>query len=203
MSVDHSNITAHGGAAIYGWSVYVTNSLITSDQDGITPVNLGGSRQSVIQGNVIFRDGTTIRGYHHDGIQLWQGGNVLVEGNYVHGWATSAIMLKSDHGPIRNITVTGNWLANETGYVVIYVMNGGHGRPQMVTITDNVIRAGKIPIFTAPPGSPGAVFVKTEQERTAAIRAGDASAAEWIVWNHNVDASGKPIDPPGGYHTAR
>jgi ABC-type tungstate transport system permease subunit len=43
-------------------------------------------------------------------------------------------------------------------------------------------------------------FVHTEEQREAAIKAGNAAAKNWIVWNNNYVASTHAVlPPPGGW----
>jgi len=192
--IEHNTIRAERNA-VKGLSMIVRFNEITSENDGITPTGGPGALPSVITYNRITRDGTQRGDAHHDGIQLWQGGSVTVRRNWISGWRTSAMMIKSDVGPIRRVRIVGNYLANPTGVYTLYVMSGGFGRPKYVTVRNNVFGPGR-PIF-----SQGAVFVRSEEERADAVASGDQSAAEWIVWAGNTRSSGRPVVPPGGWRT--
>ncbi|MFC5381926.1 right-handed parallel beta-helix repeat-containing protein [Aquipuribacter nitratireducens] len=183
-----------GGAAVGGEAMVVRHSNITGNTDGLNPVRSSGTAKTVIEYNKIWRDGTRYQDKHHDGVQFWQGGDTTIRRNWISGWNTSAIMIKTDFGPINNVLIEENYLANPTGYFTMYSRDGGHGRPQMITVRNNVFGGGT-------PISPeaGTRFVRTEQERADAIARGDASARTWIVWYGNIDTSGRVVAPPGGW----
>ena len=213
---DHNSTTASaivercdlavGGNALAGLALTARYNRITSTNDGITPTGGAHGRRTVIEYNKIVRDGSRLESKHHDGIQFWQGGNALIRRNWISGWHTSAILMKSDlelqpgDGPVRNITIEENYLANPTGHYILYVRDGGRGRPRFITIRNNVFGPGG-PISSGGTPSDQATFVRTVEERKKAIAAGNADAAEWIVWDGNISArTGKEINPPGGWH---
>jgi hypothetical protein len=217
-SLLHSKIRAYQGlparalvtqstsyAPVTGQAVMVQNSRITSQGDGINPTGGKDGPTSLVEYSCIERDGTRVADAHHDGIQIWQGGNAVIRRNWISGWNTSAIMLKSDRelndgdGPVSHVRIEQNYLANPAGHFILYVRDGGKGRPQYVTIVDNVLGPGS-PISSGRSPKDRATFVRTEAERDAAVLAGDESAVEWIVWSGNTDAeTGLEITPPGGW----
>jgi hypothetical protein len=201
--IEHSTVmasTGRGATGVTGSSFVAQFNDITAINDGITPTG-EGSHQSVIQYNKIHRDGSVLGSAHHDGIQFWQNGNAVIRRNWISGWQTSAILIKSDLTPISHITITENYLANPTGYFAVYVRDGGHGRPRYIDITNNAFGPRATPISSGSNKATEATFVRTAARRQAAIDAGNASAAEWIVWSGNYYASGpkkgKEIAPPG------
>lgn len=76
---------------------------------------------------------------HHDLLQMVGGRDVLVVHNRLAHVAdeTSAIMLKSDGGPIDNVLIQDNLIAG--GYYSVYVYAGAHGAPTNVRIAGNMI----------------------------------------------------------------
>lgn len=205
LDVLSCDVTASSGNAITGTAAVIRRSDITSTNDGITLTGGAYGPQSVIEYNKIWRDGTRLGDAHMDGIQFWQGGNTVIRRNWISGWSNSAIIIKSDleadpgDGPVRNVLIEENYLANPSTYYTLYVRDGGFGRPQMITIRNNVFGPGR-PISAGSNGDEQAVFVRTEQQRADAIAAGNAQAAEWIVWHGNIDAAtGQEIVPPGGW----
>lgn len=197
--------TVTGPTAISGEAVWVDHSHIMSTNDGVTPTGGLHGPPSVIEFNKMERDGSQFGDNHHDGIQLWQGGNVTIRRNWISGFHTAAILIKSDleqvpgDGPIRNVLIEENYLANPTGYFSVYVRDGGKGRPQFVTIRNNVFGPGT-PVSSGDTPQDEATFVRTERQREEAVAAGVADAAEWIVFHGNIDAvTGEEIVPPGGW----
>jgi hypothetical protein len=203
-----SSVSGGPNAAV-GGSVDVTNSYLTSDQDGVHPLGQNpASLPSVISYDRIQRNGVSTagsNGFHNDGVQMWKGSNVVISRNWISGWATSAIMLKtdelnSDGTPLNHVTITGNYLAT-TGYFTLYIISGGQGLPQYVSVTNNVFgpnRSNNSSGNIAP--ASGQKFVKTAAQRTRAVKAGVAGAASWVVWSGNTDArTGAEVAPPGGW----
>jgi hypothetical protein len=208
--VEHSDLAAGAPKSdgAFGLALIMRYDTITSTNDGISPTGGAGGPQSLIEYNKITRDGSRIGTEHQDGIQLWQGGNAVIRRNWIDGWNTSAIMLKSDlewhvgDGPISNVLIEENYLNNPTGQVTLYVRAGHFGRPEYVTIRNNAFGTGATPISSGSGPSDEAVFVRTERERSDAVAAGDRSAATWIVWSGNYWAdTGKEIVPPGGWRS--
>lgn len=216
------------GNAVTGQAFDVRHNHITATNDGLTPSGGATGTRTTIAYNKIEGPSTRIGDRHHDGVQLWQGGNATIRCNWIDGWDTSAIILKSDRelaegdGPIRDVVVEGNYLANSLGNYVLYVRDGGKGRPEFVTVRDNVFgpvgQGAKVSTGTGPGDQ--ATFVRTEEDRREGIArqeadpgilahreddhgmtGGAARAETWIVWNGNVDlATGEELVPPGGWH---
>lgn len=204
--VEFSEVSSSANG-LSGNALVVNHSKVSSQVDGINPTGSPRSPVTLIEYNKIWRDGTRVGKNHHDGIQLWQGGNTVIRRNWVSGWDTAAINLKSSRearpgdGPIKDVMIEENYLSNPSGHFIIYVRRTALGRPQMVTIRNNVLGEGS-PINTANAEQESAVFVRTEAERQRAILAGDESAREWIVWYGNVDAvTSADIPPPGGWRS--
>lgn len=198
--------TVGGSNAVSGSAAIVEHSLLTSTNDGVTLTGGAHGLPSLVENNWIERDGSRVGNNHHDGIQLWQGGNLTIRRNWISGFQVSAILIKSDleqvpgDGPIRNVLVEENYLANPTGYYTMYVVDGGKGRPQFVTVRNNVFGKGA-PISTGASAAGQAVFVRSDAERDAAVADGVAGAAEWVAWTNNVSAAtGAEIVPPGGWY---
>ncbi|MDQ1710314.1 MAG: hypothetical protein QOG49_1699 [Frankiaceae bacterium] len=208
----HSTVNTNsnpGMHAVYGASLVVEYCDITGAEDGIDPTG-EASRPSLIQYNKIHRDGTTVGDAHSDGIQFWQRGHATITRNWISGWSTSAILIKSDIGPISHISIRENYLANPTGWYVLYVLDGGKGRPTYVDITGNKFgstgRGGRgkaYPVMTGENGAAETKFVRTAAQRQTAVAAGNKSAAAWVVWSGNTWAdgphAGQEIVPPGGW----
>jgi hypothetical protein len=204
VQVDHSDVLSPANG-IAGLSVTVRHSYINTGNDGITPTGGSLGQPSLIEYNKIVRDGTQIEDRHHDGIQFWQGGNAVIRRNWISGWHTSAILIKSDRelrpgdGPVSNVLIEDNYLANPTSHWTLYVVDGGHGRPRYITIRNNAFGPGG-PISAGEDPQSQAVFVRTERERDDTVAAGNDEAAEWIVWHGNYRAdTGEEIVPPGGW----
>jgi hypothetical protein len=206
--LDHDDISV--GAAVTngvtGLAMTVRNSKITSTNDGIAPTGGAHGPQTLIEYNKITRDGTRIGTQHMDGIQFWQGGNAVIQRNWIDGWANSAIIIKSDlelrpgDGPISNIVIQENYLENSTSYFTLYVRDGGKGRPRFITVQNNAFGRHGMPISSGSSPYNQATFVHTEKQRSDAIAAGNPQAAEWIVWSGNYYADdGTPVAPIGGW----
>jgi hypothetical protein len=186
---------------IIGASFTSRSNYITANEDAIDP---NGAGPYLIEYNKLYRDGTNFGTAHHDGIQFWgPGGNAVIRRNWISGWTTSAILIKTDLGPISHVTITENYLANPTGWFVLYVRDAhtGFGRPTFVDITNNKISSGGLGgsgsgSFAVSTGDDNrtagleATFCHTAAQRQAAIDGGNASAATWIVWSGNVWADG-------------
>jgi hypothetical protein len=108
--------------------------------DGINPYS-----DAVIEANWIH--GIAVPGLHSaphaDGIQMTKGSNVVIRGNFIDipidsGMASSnsAIFLKSDMGPISNITIENNWL-NGGNYTIYSLAANGNGAPTGVRVVNN------------------------------------------------------------------
>ncbi len=181
-------------SGVYGAGSYtIDRSFITSDGDGINPTGPG---QKVIKNTKIWRDGTRVGTKHQDGIQFWKGGNTLISQNWISGWQTSAIMVKADLGPISNVTIDSNYLNNPTGYFQLYLCPAGNSLKN-ITVTNNAFGKSS---FTASTCGANLTFVHTEKQRQDAIKAGNKSAASWIVWNGNhIAGTDKVVAPPGGW----
>ena len=190
LSAEHCTI--NGG--VYGEGSYVLDhNFITSQGDGIDPTGKG---QKVIQYNKIWRDGTRVGEKHQDGIQFWQGGNTLIRRNWISGFGTSAIMVKADHGTISNVTIDSNYVNNPTGYFQLYLCPQSHALVN-ITVTNNAFGKATSVVSTC---RAKLTFVHTEAQRQAAIKAGNAGAANWIVWNNNYVAETHAVlPPPGGW----
>jgi hypothetical protein len=187
-----SRCTINGG--VYGPGGFtLDHSFVTSSGDGMDPTGPG---KKVIQYNKIWRDGTRVGTKHQDGIQFWQGGNALISHNWIGGFQTSAIMVKADLGTISNVTIDSNYLHNPTGYFQLYLCKAGHDLKN-ITVTNNAFGKSS---FTASTCHDNLTFVHTEAQRQAAIKAGNAGAASWIVWNNNyVAGTNAVVAPPGGW----
>ena len=183
--------TITGGVSGDG-SFTLTHNDITSQTDGIDPTGPG---YKVIESNKIWRDGTRVGKRHEDGIQFWQGGNALISGNWISGWQTSAIMLKADYGVISNVTIDSNYLNNPTGYYQLYLCRSSYNL-ENITITHNAFGKSRFAVGTC---DDKYTFVHTEQQRAAAIAAGNPAAIYWVVWNRNyIVGTGATVPPPGG-----
>jgi hypothetical protein len=197
---DVFSTSTKAGNGVVGASFVAQFNDITASNDGITPTG-EAAHQTVIQYNNIHRDGTTLGSSHHDGIQFWQNGNAVIRRNWISGWTTSAILIKSDLSPISHITIDENYLANPTGYFAVYVRDGGHGRPTFIDITNNAFGWRATPLSSGANAASEATFARSAAVRQTAIDAGNTSAAAWIVWSGNYYADGpkrgKPVPPPG------
>ena len=78
---------------------------------------------------------------HADGVQMVNGSNVTIRGNYFDmphdepGYNNSQVMIiKSDIGPVSNVTIDGNWI-NGGGFSVQIIAKNGPVND--VVITDN------------------------------------------------------------------
>jgi hypothetical protein len=182
--------TINGG--VYGEGSYTLEyNFITSQGDGIDPTGQG---HKIIQYNKIWRDGTRVGDKHQDGIQFWQGGNTVITRNWIGGFGTSAIMVKADHGPISNVVIDSNYLDNPTGYFQLYLCPQSHGL-SYITVTNNAFGKATSVVSTC---RAKLTYVHTEEQRQAAIKAGNGKAASWIVWNNNYVASTHAVVPPPG-----
>lgn len=197
--------------AVQGYAFEARFNDITAGLDGLTPTGgptdepLPERRRTLIEYNWIHRDGSRVEDRHHDGIQLWQGGKLTVRRNLVQGWANAAIILKSDKAPIDDVVIEDNHLEAPNNFIV-YVRDGGFGRPTGVTIRNNAFGRGSGGDIVSTGNSPDdqAVFVRTEEERAAAVADGVDGAASWVVWDGNYDAeTGDEIVPPGGWRDDR
>lgn len=225
--VEHCDVGAPGNG-VSGLAMVVRHSRVSTGNDGLTPTGGAKGVETVIEYNKIERDGTRDGDRHHDGVQLWQGGNATIRRNWISGWDTSAVMVKSDKelepgdGPVADVLVEENYLHNPSGHYAVQVRDGGQGRPRFVTIRDNAFGPleGEA-VSTGPSPSEQAVFVRTEQQRDRAVAAQEADpgvldrrvsehgmtedqadARTWIVWDGNVWAeTGEEVTPPGGWHT--
>lgn len=117
---------------------------------------------------------------HVDGIQMGGGQNgVLIKGNSIRSWDTSCIIMKCDwdaSSPIRNVTVDGNWLRNETGKqtaATIYAYSN-KAYVQNIVISNNVIE----------PGYAGALAYDTSAAQNA------------VTWTNNKTLTGVVIPKP-------
>lgn len=122
----------------------------SSDQDGYTMrrteiANVGDGAfvgsGSVLEGNWI-HDLHVGGGVHNDLIQMVGGSNVSITGNRLeHNQVqTSAIMIKADLAPIKNVEISGNRIAG--GSFSVYVHGGAHGTPDGVQVRNNTVVAG-------------------------------------------------------------
>ena len=187
-----ANCTINGGVEGSG-GFTLDHSFVTSNGDGIDPTGAG---YKVIEYNKIWRDGTRVGKKHEDGIQFWQGGDALITHNYISGWQVSAIMVKADVGPISNVTIDSNYLNNPTGFFQLYLCPAKHGIFG-ITVTNNAFAKATFTVSTC---RSRLTFVHTAEQRQAAIKAGNASAASWIVWNDNYVADTHAVvDPPSGW----
>lgn len=170
-------------------------------EDGIRPCPLPGS--ALPAGPSFIRDSDIINSdgrngtIHMDGIQVWMGGNLVVERCHVNGWWQSAIMLKSDWGPIDDVLITGCYLTGAQ-YFQLRIIDGGHGRPTNVSIIDVVVDAGykggAHPINTGDDRcttTSQTRYVRTEAERLDPT---------WVVYSGVVDRDGVEIPPRGGWY---
>lgn len=226
--IEHSEIRSDNGNGVSGVAAIVRHSLIATGNDGITPTGGATGTPTLIEYSKIEGPGGRRGDRHHDGVQLWQGGNVTIRRNWISGWHNSAIIIKSDRemkpgdGPIRNVLIEENYLANPDGHYALYVRDGGKGRPQMVTVRNNAfgpVASGDKVSTGRNPGDQ-AVFVRSERDRRAAIAEqqgdptvlerreqqlgmtdGRADARTWIVWYGNYHAQdGRELPPPGGWY---
>ena len=108
--------------------------------DGINPYS-----DAVIEANWIH--GIAVPGLHPgphaDGIQMTQGSNVVIRGNFIDvpinagmASANSCVFLKSDMGPISNVTIENNWL-NGGNYTIYSRTANGNGAPTNVRVINN------------------------------------------------------------------
>jgi hypothetical protein len=193
--IAHKSITAPGAGSsgIYGASFTAQYNDITSEEDAIDFVGTG---PYVVEYNNLHTS-SSAAGAHADGIQTWNGSNMTIRRNWISGFSTSAVLLKTDSGPISNVKITENYLANPIGYWTIYVMDAGNGfgRPTFVDITNNTFGAGGLIASGSAWGSQ-ATFCHTAAQRQSAINGGNAAAAAWIVWDGNKDVNGNIVAPP-------
>ncbi len=108
--IDHVELDGRGDSrtmGLVGASVTVRNSDIHGTGDGI---KLGA--QSVYEHNYI-HDLSRNGNQHSDGMQLTGGSNIVIRNNTIDWTAglNSAIMLKADFAPIRNVQVVDNFLS--------------------------------------------------------------------------------------------
>lgn len=198
-------------AMIDGVGFYITGSRFGSvdapdgthrrpREDGLRPCPLPGSplpaQPSVILDSDIINTDGRYGAAHMDGLQLWQGGNLLVRGVKISGWWQSCIMMKTDHGPIDDVTIDGCSLSGAL-YFQVRVIDGGHGRPTNVTITNNVIArgtgGGTNPVNTGDDFcrvSTQTTYVRTEAERLDPT---------WVVFDANISPEGVELVPCGGW----
>lgn len=193
--------------AVQGLAFEARFNDITAGLDGFAPTGgptddpLAARPRTLIEYNWVHRDGSRAEDRHHDGIQLWQGGKLTVRRNSIEGWANSAIILKSDKAPIDDVVIEENFLDAPNNFI-LYVRDGGHGRPTGVTIRNNAFGRGNGGDVVSAGDNPNdqAVFVRSEEERAAAIADGVDGAPTWVVWDGNYDATtGEEIVPPGGW----
>jgi len=155
--------SADSNSAILGSGTFLRND-ISKTENGI--VLQGG--KSVVKANYIhdLLDGG--KDPHYDGISV-QGGqdDVLIEGNHVTARDTSAIFIKDDFGPIKNVRVIGNYCDGNPGYQIYSDARGGKGGISGVQIKDNVLKKGGYGYLSIENNSP--------------------------VISGNMDLSGKPI----------
>jgi hypothetical protein len=185
--------TGAGVSAIFGASFTVRDVAITSEEDAIDSI---GDGPFLVEYSKLTTS-STAAGAHADGVQSWAGSNMTFRRNYITGYSTSAMLFKTDKGPISNITISENYLANPTGYWTLYVMDAGNGfgRPTFVDITNNTFGPGGH-ISSGSAWGSQATFCHTRAQRQAAIDGGNAAAASWIVWDGNTDATGNIVAPP-------
>lgn len=195
--VENSTIMSEVSSGVSGSSMVVRNSYVSSlTNDGLNPVGSTKELPSLIEGNRIERTQPRYGDSHQDGIQMWSGSHVTVRRNWISGYSTSAMLLKTDQGPISHITIEENYLANPDGFVVLYARDSNFGKPEYVTVRNNTFGKGS-PISA----EPDTVYVRTEQERASAVASGVRGAATWIVWSGNVDVNGREIAPPKGWRS--
>jgi hypothetical protein len=74
---------------------------------------------------------------HPDGMQAPRAEGVVIRRNWIDvpAGGNSAIILKTDFGPISGVTVQENYLNG--GNFTVYVRNGGHGNPTNVRLLNN------------------------------------------------------------------
>jgi len=97
-----------------------------------------------IDGNTLIQDSYVhdlnfCCGYHSDGSQTTQGSNITFRHNTIQGGSNDPIWLKSDSGPISNVTIDNNKLqgtgtpSNESSYDL-----GVEGSVSGVSVTNNL-----------------------------------------------------------------
>lgn len=190
--VDQCSITATGAArAIEGASGIVRGCYLTSNQDGLTFIGGTASAPSLVEDCHILGPGVQVADYHQDAVQLWTGGHLEIRRSVLTGWMNSAVLLKTDVGPIDSVVIDSCVLACGT-YYPVYVRDGGFGRPTNITVTNCVFDAynGPTPISTGSNAATETKFVHAEAQRTDPT---------WVVWNGNTKPDGTPIPPPGGW----
>lgn len=170
--------------------------------DGLDPCQPGGRTfpvpgrpEAIIEDSLIVNTDGQYGDAHMDGVQMWWGGPLVAVRNRIAGWSTSCFMLKTDVGPIDRVLIADNRLDNRDGWYLIYVRDGGHGRPTNVTIRGNVLDRwrAKAPISTG--NDQGHLQYETKYVRTEAER----TDPTWIVWADNVRPDGTEVAPPGGW----
>ncbi|MDQ1709102.1 MAG: hypothetical protein QOG49_487 [Frankiaceae bacterium] len=199
--IKHRTIAASGtgNTGIFGSSFTAEYNDITADEDGVDFI---GNGPFLVQYNRLHRDGTQFGDAHHDGIQSWVGKDVTIRRNWIDGWETSAILIKTDVGPISNVLIEENYLGNLSGGWSLYVVDAatGFGRPTFVDVINNRFRSANGTIASGSEWGSQATFCHTRAQRQAAIDGGNADAAGWIVWSGNRWAdgplAGHEIAPP-------
>jgi chitodextrinase len=104
-------------------------------------VNIHGAEDGIrLADNVTVQDSwihnlTTSGGAHSDCFQSTGGSNGIIKHNTCVDADNSAVILKSDQGPISNMAISKN-LFNGGNYTV-YSLNGGNGVPNNISFTNN------------------------------------------------------------------
>lgn len=118
---------------------------------------------------------------HVDGIQMGGGQDgVLIKGNSIRSWDTSCIFMKCDwdaNSPIRNVTIDGNWLRNQSGKQTAATI---YAYSNKASVSNIVIKNNKIE-----PGYTGSLATDTSGARNA------------VTWTNNTHVStGAAIPQP-------
>lgn len=196
---DRCTITTTGATrAVEAATGELRRCLLRSEYDGVAFRGGIADQPSVIEDCHILGPGRLINDWHQDGVQLWTGGHLTIRRCVISGWDNSAVFLKTDVGPIDQVTVDQCVLSCGT-YFPIFVRDGGHGRPTNVTVTGCVFDAyqGPTPISTGNDLQARYLERETKFVRTEAERRDPT----WIVWADNVLPDGRPVPPPGGWYT--
>lgn len=169
-------------------------------EDGIRPCPLPGSDleplgSTIVDCDIVNTDGRN-GSVHMDGVQIWMGGKLLIKRTRIDGWWQAGVMLKSDWGPIDDVTIDGCSIAG-ANYFQIRCIDGGYGRPTNVTVTNCVlapgVKGGANPMNSG--NDRCSVPSQTRYVRTEAERLDPT----WIVFDGNVYPDGTEVVPPGGW----
>lgn len=167
------------GKGIFGQGTFLRND-ISNVVDGI---DVAGNNTH-IEGNFI-HDLYGTDGPHYDGINI-DASNVTVKNNTVindHG-QTSALMVSSDWGTVRNVVVENNLLVG--GGYTIYAVTGSAGPGTLVDVQFNNNHFGS--------GAYGTTYINTDVSVTGTVNDG-AKLAAGLSYDGAYDPS-LPTTPP-------